>query len=73
MPLFCTRYSPNCWGWGEVWAVRASRYLCNVLLYWRANVNQHHMKEQHFRLFSSMVKCLHEVYSEKIASVHPSL
>lgn len=68
MPLFCTRYSPNCWGWGEVQAVRASRYLCNVLLQWRANVNQYHMKEQHFCLFCSMVKCLQQVHSEKIAS-----
>lgn len=31
-------------------------------------MNQYHMKEKHFRLFCSMVKCLHTVHSEKIAS-----
>lgn len=69
MPLFCTRYSPNCWGWGEVQAVRASHYFCNLLHSPRANVNQYHMKEQQFCcLFCSMVKCFHKVHSEKIAS-----
>lgn len=68
MPLFCTRYSPNCWGWGEVQTVRASHYSCNLLRQGRANVNQHHMKEKHFCLLCSMVKCLHKVHSEKIAS-----
>ena len=31
-------------------------------------MNRYHMKEQHFRLSCTMVKCLHKVHSERIRS-----
>lgn len=60
------KIQPRCWGWGEVQAVRASCYLCNLLCWWRANVNGYHMKEQYSHLFCTMVKRMHKLHSDRV-------